>query len=78
MEDATVITGPGNIEHARWLTVRSALKLETRGLKRHGRSARILANEITGQNHRTAIAAYGALNERITETLGAGFDKPLR
>lgn len=73
----TMITGRENIEWARWLTVRSALKLETRGMKRHGRSARVLANEITGQNHRTARAAYVALNAHIVDTLGPEFNRPL-
>ena len=54
-----VIIGPERIEGARILAVRSALKLETKGLKRRGRSARQLANDITGHNDRTAKAAYG-------------------
>lgn len=73
-----MITGPENIEHARWLAVRSALKLETRGLRRSsGKSARQLANDITGKNHRTAAAAYAALNEHIVATMGESFNRPL-
>jgi hypothetical protein len=72
-----VITGADRIETARWLAVRSALKLETHGLKRRGRSARQLANDITGQNHRTAIKAYAALNDHIVTALGPDFNRPL-
>ena len=72
-----VVTGAENIERARWLAVRGALRLETRGLKKRGRSARVLANEITGQNHRTAAAAYAALNDHITAKLGEKFGQPL-
>ena len=76
-DDSVKIETPGAIEGARWLTVRGALKLETRGLKRRGRSARVLANEITGENHRTAVAAYTALNARIVAVMGPDFNKPL-
>lgn len=71
------ITGADRIEVARWMAVRSALQLETHGLKRHGRSARVLANEITGSTARTAKAAYGPLNRKIVDRLGADFDRPL-
>lgn len=77
MSESTIITRADNIETARWLAVRSALKLETRGMKRHGRSARVLANEITGQNHRTAKAAYTALNTHIVNALGEDFNRPI-
>ena len=78
MESAITITGADRIETARWLTVRSALKLETRGMRRsRGPSARQLANDITGENHRTAVKAYQALNAKIVETLGQQFDRPL-
>lgn len=65
-----VITGAAQIEGARWLAVRSALKLETHGMRRSGRSARQLANEITGVNHRTAVKAYAALDAKIVSDLG--------
>jgi hypothetical protein len=77
MNESIVISGSDNVEVARWLAVRSALRLETRGMKRHGHSARVLANEITGQNRRTARDAYGALNAHIVARLGEKFDKPL-
>jgi hypothetical protein len=77
-DHAVMISGEANVERARWLAVRSALKLETRGLKRsHSPSARVLANQITGQNHRSAVKAYGALNAFIVAELGADFDRPL-
>ncbi len=72
-----MITGAQNIEHARWLAVRSALSLEIKGMKRHGRSARVLANEITGENHRTARAAYDALDAHIVSVLGEAFRRTL-
>lgn len=74
---STIITGAARIEGARWLAVRSALKLEIAGMKRRGRSARVLANAITGQDHRTARAAYAALDAHITGTLGEQFARPL-
>lgn len=80
MNDSVMITGTENIENierARWLAVRAALRLETRGMRRHGRSARQLANEITGQECRTARAAYAALNTHITTRLGEQFSRPL-
>lgn len=77
MSDPIVITGADQIEIARWLAVRSALKLETRGMRRSGKSARQLANDITGGNHRTAVKAYDALNTRIVEALGDDFNRPL-
>lgn len=73
----TMITGSENIERARWLTVRGALKLEIHGLTRRGRSARMLANEITGKNCRTRVEAYEALNDHIVAKMGDGYDRPL-
>ena len=78
MSESFLITGREDIEHARWLSVRSALKLEIKGLRRsRGSSARQLANKITGQNHHTAKSAYTALNTHIVAVLGEKFDKPL-
>jgi hypothetical protein len=76
----TMITGPENIEHMRWLTVRSALKLEIKtGMKRsnRGRPTRVLANEISGQACKTKEQAYKALNDKIVEVLGEQFSKEL-
>jgi hypothetical protein len=77
MNETIIITGADKLEGARVLAVRSALQLEIRGLKRHGRSARVLANKITGVNYRTAKEAYKALNDHIVETYGEQFDRPL-
>ena len=76
-DETIVIIGPERIEGARQLAVRSALKLETKGLKRRGRSARQLANAITGHNDRTAKAAYARLNAHIVASYGQQFDNPL-
>jgi len=72
-----MITGAEDIERVRWLSVRSALKLETRGMQRRGKSARVLANEITGKNHRLARVAYMELNAHIVKHLGEEFNRPL-
>ena len=74
----TTIEGPEKIEHARWLAVRSALRLEIRTGMRHssGKSARVLANKITGKDEFTKRAAYDALNAKIVEALGPDFDRP--
>jgi hypothetical protein len=80
--DGGVMTsGAEDIERVRWLRVRSALKLEIlTGMKRsnRGRSTLVLANEITGTDHKTKRAAYGALNAHIVSALGASFDRPLQ
>jgi hypothetical protein len=74
----TAIEGASQIEMARILAVRSALRLEILGMKRHGRSARVLANEIMGTSHSTAKKAYADLNARIASVLGPSFNKPLK
>lgn len=73
-----VIEGKDKIELARWLSVRMALSVSIRtGMRRHGRSARILANEITGESHSSNMGAYDALNRKIISVLGPGFDRPI-
>ena len=77
-DSGTVISGEGRTEVASLLALRGALKLETRGMRRSRRpTARQIANEITGQNHRTAVGAYEALNAHIVEKLGKQYDLPL-
>jgi hypothetical protein len=71
----SIIIGADNIEFARLLAVRGALWLETRGLKRRGRSARQLANEAMSTNIKTAKATYVAFNAWLV-ALGAQ-DRPL-
>lgn len=78
--DTTAVTGKDNIEGLRWITVRSALRLEIRsGLKRssRGRPTIVLANEIMGTNFRSKRDAYVALNNKIVEECGSKFDMPL-
>jgi hypothetical protein len=77
MSDGISITGKERIERARWLAVRSALKLEIGGIGRRGTSARILANRITGKDLQSGVKAYEALNKKIVETLGEQFNRPL-
>jgi hypothetical protein len=76
MEETTVITGAANIEAARLVAVRGALKLETNGLKRHGRSARTLANEAMGTNYKTIKKTYTEFNRWLVENYDA-IDRPL-
>lgn len=75
-----MITGRENIEMARVLAVRSALRLEIKtGMKRSSRGASTLqlANDITGLNARTKFVAYNDLNELIVSILGESFNRPL-
>jgi hypothetical protein len=76
-DDGTiVISGPEQVRIVSMLALRSALKLETKGFKRHGRSARTIANEYMGTNHRTSVATYNAYNTWLVENYGAE-DRPL-
>jgi len=56
------ITGAENIEAASLLALRGALRLEVAGMKRHGRPARVIANERMGTSFRTAARAYPAFD----------------
>lgn len=76
----TILTRPLDIEHMRWITVRSALKLEIKlGMPRSssGRTTLKLANEITGENHKRKVPAYEALNAKIVAVRGEQFNRPL-
>lgn len=76
----TMITGAENIEMARQMVVRSALKLEINtGMRRSNRGASTLAlaNAITGTKTRDKRKAYEALNTHIVEVLGESFNRPL-
>ncbi len=75
-----MITGGENIEMARVLAVRMALRMEIKtGMKRSSRGASTLslANAITGTNARTKYVAYNDLNAFIVERLGESFNRPL-
>lgn len=62
MDQTLSATSPEDINAWRLLALRGALKLETLGFKRHGRSARVIANEEMGTNYRTAKKAYEAFD----------------
>ena len=67
-----------NILMARTLTLRSALRLEIKGMKRHVRSARTIAQELLELPGRpSADKVYTALNKYIVDRLGPEFDRPL-
>jgi hypothetical protein len=74
----TIITGEQNVRMAALLALRGALKLETKGMKKNGRSALAITNKTLGTSHRTAIKAYAALNAHIVSKLGSELDRPLQ
>jgi hypothetical protein len=80
MSDGITVTVTGDdIEAARLLAVRAALRLETLGLQRRGRSARVLANEAMGTGYRTAKAAYPKFDEwLVTRYPGRVSPRPLK
>lgn len=64
-----MITGKENIENSRLLILRSALRLEVRGMKRRGRSAYAIAKEEFGlKGNKQKV--LDALNKIIHEKLG--------
>jgi hypothetical protein len=69
-DKSIMITGEENIRIASYLALRGALKLETKGLKKHGRSARAIANELMGTRLRTAAATYPAFDAWLAENYG--------
>jgi hypothetical protein len=64
------ITGAADIERASLIALRGALKLETKGLKRHGRSARTIANERMGTDIKTAVKTYKAFDAWLVKNYG--------
>lgn len=48
MDETIIIKGSDAIEHARLLTLRRALQLEIRGMRRRGRSAYAIIKDLTG------------------------------
>lgn len=75
-EGGTVISGAEDIEKASLIALRGALKLEARGMRRRGKSARAMANERMGTSIRTAKATYEAFNAWLVENYGLQ-DRPL-
>lgn len=61
-----VITGAEDTEAASRIALRGALRMEARGMKRHGRSARVIANEVMGTKYGTARKAYEAFDKWLT------------
>lgn len=75
-ERATVISGEENVRNAQLITIRSALRLEMRGLRRSGRSAQKIANEKMGTDYRNKRATYVAFDKFVTERTGVA--RPLK
>jgi hypothetical protein len=76
LQEAIVITGAENIRKASYLALRSALKLEVKGFKRRGRSARVIANEAMGTRISTSRKTYEAFNTWLVNNYEA-VDRPL-
>lgn len=74
-----MLDNPRDIEMARILAVRQALRLEVKtGMKMsRSYSPMKLANQITGNTTRSKVSAYEALNAFIVERLGESFNRPL-
>ena len=79
MSESIVITGEASVRVASAFSLRRSLKLEIEhGMKKRGRPAVTIANELTGCTSRNKRTAYAALNTYITDALGAEFDVPLK
>lgn len=75
-EGGITITGAANIEKASLIALRGALKLEVSGMKRHGRSARAIANAWMGTDIKTSRKTYEAFNTWLVNNYGLA-DRPL-
>lgn len=64
------ISGAADIEKASLIALRGALKLEVRGMRRRGRSARAIANKRMATEFRTARRAYEAFDAWLVENYG--------
>lgn len=69
-DESIMITGEDNIRIASYIALRGALKLETKGFKRHGRSARAIANGHMGTNIRTSAKTYEAFDKWLADNYG--------
>jgi hypothetical protein len=65
-----VLDTPAQIEAAQVLALRAALRLETRGLKRRGRSALTIVREMGLTKARTSVKALEDVNLYISEHYG--------
>jgi hypothetical protein len=65
-----VITGEDNIKLMSMIALRGALRLEAKGFKRRGRSARTIANEYMGTNIKTSKATYAAYDAWLADNFG--------
>jgi hypothetical protein len=74
--EPVVITGAGNIEAARLLAIRGALRLEARGMKKRGPSARSLANEVMGTSYRSARVTYTEYDQWLVRNLPGTVSRP--
>lgn len=65
-----ILDTPAQIEAAQVLALRAALRLETRGLKRRGRSATTIVREMGLTKARTASKALEDVNAYISKHYG--------
>lgn len=69
MSEGFVIVGEDKVLLASRLALRSALKLETKGLKMsRGRSAQTIVNELMGTKIRNKVKCYEAFDKWLVET----------
>jgi hypothetical protein len=72
------VTGEEQTRMASILALRMALSLEVKGMKRRGRSARTIAQELLDLPGKPSTrTVYAKLNAYVVEKLGADFDRPL-
>jgi hypothetical protein len=77
-EGGFIVTGEEQTRMASILALRMALSLEVKGMKRRGRSARTIAQELLDLPGRPSNrTVYAKLNAYVVEKLGADFDRPL-
>lgn len=63
---AVTLTTPSQIERARWVVIRSGIKLEKRGMKKRGQSCRQVALKAFGLPPSTS---YDDLIARVTKEI---------
>jgi hypothetical protein len=69
-----VVSGADSVMAASRIALRGALRMEVRGMKRRGRSARVIANEAMGlagkKEIKTAAKAYPVYDAWLAERYG--------